>query len=304
MSTNNQPTDQQLHAAMDAFYPGENWREVLGPALETSLRDMRAALIAAAPSRPDHAGGVEAVAQRAYEAFYANIEVRGWLEIGEEYRQSWRAVAVALTSAQAPDKADEREGMKPLQAFKKWKAEVGYASPSFISFQAGFLAALAHQPTGTEAGRGGMWLVDFLREAFDEGANAASAFDRKPKEKRWSDYANEAFNAFWLEEQDRLAATPAPPTPDSTTQGDGTSQEGTIGPRTITTSRQTCEGCPSLALKDWSFMGENDDLDSGTSAKCSASAGKSITAYWSVLSTTPDWCPALSPVPADREGGR
>lgn len=41
------PSQAQLDAAMDAFYPGEDWRASLGCALETSLRDMRAALRAA-----------------------------------------------------------------------------------------------------------------------------------------------------------------------------------------------------------------------------------------------------------------
>jgi hypothetical protein len=40
-------SEAQLHAAMDAFYPGENWRVDLGCALESSLRDMKSALRAA-----------------------------------------------------------------------------------------------------------------------------------------------------------------------------------------------------------------------------------------------------------------
>lgn len=96
-----------------------------------------------------------------------------------------------------------------------------------------------------------------------------------------------------------LASLPAP-------EGD-VPGEAQTGPRTITTSRQTCEGCPALELKDWSFEGENDDMDSGTSAKCSASAGKRIAAYWSALNTTPDWCPALNLSSGEaqtQEGGR
>jgi hypothetical protein len=37
-------SEEMLNAAMDAFYPGEDWRKDLGIALDASLKDMRAAL--------------------------------------------------------------------------------------------------------------------------------------------------------------------------------------------------------------------------------------------------------------------
>ena len=65
-------------------------------------------------------------------------------------------------------------------------------------------------------------------------------------------------------------------------------------PKTIT--RHTCEGCPCLETKDWSFEGENDDRDSGTDATCAAT-GRAIGNYWHAHHDTPPWCPALAALP-------
>lgn len=68
-----------------------------------------------------------------------------------------------------------------------------------------------------------------------------------------------------------------------------------IGPRTPP-GRPTCTGCPALVTKYWKDYLDNDETDSGTSARCSAvpdeHGGKSITAYWAADSAPPSWCPA------------
>jgi hypothetical protein len=90
-----------------------------------------------------------------------------------------------------------------------------------------FVRALAPKPTGTEAGRGvsavpaGWKLVpaEPTEAMLWAGMDADQAF--LPSEKgALTDHAETMWAAM-------LAATPTPPTPDSTAQGDGTSQEGT-----------------------------------------------------------------------------
>jgi hypothetical protein len=81
-----EPTERQLHAAMDAFYPGEDWRADLGCALETSLRDMRAALIAAGTTAqaPDKAaergGGLGETSDQIFDRLRIEHMVREWCE--------------------------------------------------------------------------------------------------------------------------------------------------------------------------------------------------------------------------------
>lgn len=56
-----------------------------------------------------------------------------------------------------------------------------------------------------------------------------------------------------------------------------------------------CEGCKHLRTKWWKDYLENDETDSGTSARCAAipdeHGGKSISAYWSRTDQAPTWCP-------------
>jgi hypothetical protein len=140
-----------------------------------------------------------------------------------------------LAPAQAPDKAGEREGLDAAEqavrshrAFQQWKNDVGYASPSLISFQAGFEAAeaaLAPQPNGTEASRG----------VGAEGLRAAvaayfAAFDAEPEKDCWDTETGEEepgaqkFSSDWAHNdhmdavlaaretlRQALAATPTPP---------------------------------------------------------------------------------------------
>lgn len=71
-----------------------------------------------------------------------------------------------------------------------------------------------------------------------------------------------------------------------------------IGP-VIKTTRH-CDGCPALATADWTFVEENDGLDSGTDAKCTASKPpRHIASYWHTGYQTPDWCPALQEITHD-----
>lgn len=67
----------------------------------------------------------------------------------------------------------------------------------------------------------------------------------------------------------------------------------TAGPTTKTSLH--CNGCPALHTDDWSFVEENDGLDSGTDAKCTAMTPvKHIASYWSASTPVPAWCPALA----------
>ncbi len=68
--------------------------------------------------------------------------------------------------------------------------------------------------------------------------------------------------------------------------------ERVAGPLVKTVTTHHCVGCPALATKDWSFEGENDDIDSGTSAHCTK-ADKHIDSYWHEGRKTPEWCPAF-----------
>ncbi|MGF3028047.1 hypothetical protein ACQVP2_35325 [Methylobacterium aquaticum] len=60
----------------------------------------------------------------------------------------------------------------------------------------------------------------------------------------------------------------------------------------------TCKGCPALTTEWWSEALENDDSDSGTTARCSA-AEKVITNYWRAIEPPPSWCPGTPPAPVD-----
>ncbi len=66
----------------------------------------------------------------------------------------------------------------------------------------------------------------------------------------------------------------------------------------VAVSKPACDGCKHLKTKWWKDYLDNDETDSGTSARCAAVpdeyGGKSITAYWSKGSATPAWCPFLA----------
>lgn len=67
-----------------------------------------------------------------------------------------------------------------------------------------------------------------------------------------------------------------------------------VGPSKVVKIEHHCTGCKFLETKEWSFMGENDDLDSGTDAKCNAKNGIHISSYYHDNHTsTPIWCPYL-----------
>lgn len=66
-----------------------------------------------------------------------------------------------------------------------------------------------------------------------------------------------------------------------------------IGPTQKTTSH--CTGCSALVTEDWVFHEENDGIDRGTDAKCTATEPhRHIASYWSSSDRTPAWCPALA----------
>ena len=66
----------------------------------------------------------------------------------------------------------------------------------------------------------------------------------------------------------------------------------------VTISKPACDGCQHLQTKWWKDYLDNDETDSGTSARCGAvpteHGGKSITAYWSNGNAAPEWCPFLA----------
>lgn len=64
-------------------------------------------------------------------------------------------------------------------------------------------------------------------------------------------------------------------------------------PREIVTRKYVCDGCPHLTTEDWTFMGENDDYDSGTNARC-LKANLSISGYYRRGDACPAWCPMLA----------
>jgi hypothetical protein len=70
-------------------------------------------------------------------------------------------------------------------------------------------------------------------------------------------------------------------------------------PREHVTRKFICDGCPDLKTKEWTFEGENDDYDSGTSAFC---GDRSISGYWRENQAVPKWCPRLPAPPKGREG--
>jgi hypothetical protein len=67
------------------------------------------------------------------------------------------------------------------------------------------------------------------------------------------------------------------------------------GPQLVVSAKLTCTGCSHLKTEWWKDYLDNDETDSGTSARCSAlldeCGGKSITSYWSNNSPPPKWCP-------------
>jgi hypothetical protein len=82
-----------------------------------------------------------------------------------------------------------------------------------------------------------------------------------------------------------LASAPEPPVSDGF-------------PREHVTRKFICDGCPDLKTKNWTFEGENDDYDSGTSAFC---GDRSLSAYWRKNEAVPKWCPRLPAPPKQQE---
>jgi len=77
----------------------------------------------------------------------------------------------------------------------------------------------------------------------------------------------------------------------------------TFGPTEKTTLH--CDGCPALHTEDWVFHEENDGIDRGTDAKCTAmEPNKHIGSYWHSGDRAPDWCPAGRAVLANGDEGK
>lgn len=69
-----------------------------------------------------------------------------------------------------------------------------------------------------------------------------------------------------------------------------------------------CSGCQHLTTEPWrEYMYEDDEWDSGISARCGAipteHGGKSISAYWSARNHAPSWCPFLPTPTKDSSHG-
>lgn len=64
-----------------------------------------------------------------------------------------------------------------------------------------------------------------------------------------------------------------------------------IGPVTI--SYQVCDGCGALKTEYWKDYLENDETESGTTAKCGAKNDKVISIYYENTNIVPGWCPAI-----------
>lgn len=98
---------------------------------------------------------------------------------------------------------------------------------------------------------------------------------------------------------DALAQSDNAPNPSTPAGGqEGVGEATSAGPQLLP-ARYTCKGCVHLTTKDWEDYLENDETDSGTSARCGAIpdeyGGKSITAYWMATNAPPKWCP-FSPI--------
>jgi len=67
-----------------------------------------------------------------------------------------------------------------------------------------------------------------------------------------------------------------------------------IGPTEVVTRKLVCDGCEKLRTERWTEYLENDETDSGTSARCALSS-RNISAYWHTGDRAPDWCPTMAP---------
>lgn len=67
---------------------------------------------------------------------------------------------------------------------------------------------------------------------------------------------------------------------------------GQCGPTEFVTRKTVCDGCSMLKTEYWKDYLDNDETDSGTSARCLA-ANRTITAYWYKNSATPEWWNSL-----------
>lgn len=68
-----------------------------------------------------------------------------------------------------------------------------------------------------------------------------------------------------------------------------------------------CDGCRHLELKDWREELENDEVDSGTTARCGVVptkyGGRLVTSWWRKGNATPRWCPFLARAALSASGG-
>ena len=60
------------------------------------------------------------------------------------------------------------------------------------------------------------------------------------------------------------------------------------GPEQIVSYR--CVGCKHLVTERWEEYLDNDETDSGTTARCNFK-GMTIDTYWHSHHQTPSWCP-------------
>lgn len=195
-----------------------------------------------APPRPDHTGGVSLHAacvevaktydamldatRKFHVAYDADVDVAGASRDSQAAQETHRAavgrlVNCARKAAQAPDKAAEREGVDRWEALKRVSMiqarelkrldPTGETPADLEEAMQELRAALASKPAGTEAGRGvgAVSVEDKAKELCsqccgwaDKGPCSECMADREP--------------GWLIDAHKALAATPTPPTPDST----------------------------------------------------------------------------------------
>jgi hypothetical protein len=181
-----------------------------------TLASIYLAMANASPAQAPDKAVNRGVVERAWKdgAYWAQAEAGNadaWLMVGA-LAEHYALGVIGKDAAQAPDKAAEREGVDRWEALKRVSMiqarelkrldPTGETPADLEEAMQELRAALAPKPTGTEAGRGVI-----PRMLLDPAVKA------QIRE-----------NARVMREQ--KAATPTPPTPDSTAQGDGTSREG------------------------------------------------------------------------------
>jgi hypothetical protein len=298
---------------------------VQGPNAEAVAAQVHSALTA--PPRPDHAGGVADVGvsgpingmgEPDLSGSYMRLSVSAhgftrWHKISIGAAEVLAAELAGLldTPAQAPDKAAEREGVdlrqritNVLVAYVQNTQMPGHYHGRVMDaidwsrrdeIVSALTAVLTPKPTGTEAGRG--------VGAENEALRYAESLCRALYEKHWTVDAPEwqplAGDLIGLLSQiDNMtagltrAATPTPPTPDSTGQGDGTSQEGGL----------------TWAVSKWQSEVANRPLQN-VHRRSLDTTWRQVIRYFggdpdALVGPSHDDLVGTPPVPADREGGR